>query len=220
MLICAWNISSSFAADDFTVTSGGISVDTHVDGFTSGDTWQISRAGTQLTSDESSISIEDLTGTNAGWIFTVSFTDFTETGIDDPSVDAATLSVNVDVEDWLSVTLKDSADAAIVSGDIPSTDDTDVVADNYTVNNTISGSGNLNILEIEPGYGAGLFDFRIDYAIDLDDWLPLGTTITSSAAEGVFDSGSPVTVDATQQYQIFVGTYETTITYSVASNPA
>ena len=88
LLIFALNISSTFAADDFTVTSGGLTVDAHVDGFTSGDTWAIDRAGTQLTSTESSISIEDLTGTNAGWIFTISFTDFTATGIDDPSVAA------------------------------------------------------------------------------------------------------------------------------------
>lgn len=218
--ILVFGISSAMAADDFTVTSGGISVDAHVDGFTEGDTWQIDRIGTQLTSSESSISIEDLTGTNAGWIFAVNMTDFTETLIDDPSVDAATLSVNVDVEDWLSMTLKDSTATAIVDGTIPAIDGTDILAANYTVSNTIVDSGNVNVLEIEPGYGAGLYDFQIDYAIDLDDWLPDGTTITSSAASGVFSSASPVTVNnATQKYQMFVGTYETTITYSIASNP-
>lgn len=221
--ILAVGISSAIAADDFTVASGGITVDAHVDGFTSGDSWVIDRSGTILTSSESSISVEDITGTNSGWIFTVNTTDFTEsTGlVPDPTVNGETLAINVDVEDWLSLTLKDSTDTAIVAQNIPAADGTDVASSNYTVNNTISGSGNLNILEIEPGYGAGLFDFNIDYQITLDDWLPDGTTITSSAASGLFSSASPVTVNnATQQYQIFAGTYETTITYSIASNPA
>lgn len=216
-------ISSAIAADDFTVSSGGITVDAHVDGFTSGDTWVIDRSGTVLTSSESSIAVEDLTGTNSGWIFTVNATDFTEsTGtVPDPTVNGETLAINVDVEDWLSMILKDSTDTAIVAQNIPAVDGTDVVSANYTVNDTISGSGNLDVLEIEPGYGAGLFNFNIDYQITLDDWLPDGTTITSSAASGLFSSGSPVTVNnATQQFQIFAGTYETTITYSIASNPA
>lgn len=216
-------ITSAIAADDFTVTSGGLTVDAHVDGFTSGDTWVINRAGTVLTSSESAISVEDLTGTNSGWIFTVNATDFTEStgAVADPTVNGETLAINVDVEDWLSMTLKDSTDAAIVAGDIPATDGTPIAAANYTVNNAITGSGNTDILEIEPGYGAGLYDFNIDYSIALDDWLPDGTTITSSAASGVFSSAAPVTVNnAAQQYQIFVGTYETTITYSIASNPA
>lgn len=220
--IIVFSVSSAIAADDFTVTSGGITVDAHVDGFTSGDTWQISRTGTTLTSSENGISVEDLTGTNSGWIFTVNVTDFTDaSSINDPSVNGETLSLNVDVEDWLSMTLKDNVGTAIVAGDIPATDGTDIAAANYTVTNTIAGSGNVNILEIEPGYGAGLYDFQIDYAITLDDWLPDGTTITSSAASGVFSSASPVTVDnAAQKYQIFAGTYETTITYSIASNPS
>lgn len=219
-IISVLNITNAFAVDDFTVTAGGISVDAHVNGFTSGDTWQIDRAGTQLTSSESGISVEDLTGTNSGWIFTVNFTDFTETLINDPSVVGETLSVNVDVEDWMSMTLKDSTNTAIVAGNIPATDGTDIVAANYTVNNTIVDSGNVNILEIEPGFGAGLYDFQIDYTIDLDDWLPDGTIITSTSAAGEFPSGTPVVVDnGTQKYQIFVGTYETTITYSIASNP-
>lgn len=86
--------------------------------------------------------------------------------------------------------------------------------------NTIAGSGSVYILEIEPGYDAGLYDFQIEYIIDLDDWLPDGTTITSTSASGEFAISSPVTVsNAIQKYQIFVGTYATTITYSVASNP-
>lgn len=221
-VIMAVGITSAIAADDFVVTSGGLTVDAHVDGFTSGDTWVINRAGTVLTSSESAISVEDLTGTNSGWIFTVNVTDFTETTgvVPDPTVNGATLALNVDVEDWLSMTLKDNTDTTIVAQDIPATDGSPIAAANYTVNNTIAGSGSVNILEIEPGYGAGLYDFNIDYAITLDDWLPDGTMITSSAASGAFSNASPVTVNnAAQMYQIFAGTYATTVTYSIASNP-
>lgn len=216
-------MTTAVAADDFTVTSGGLTVDAHTDGFTSGDTWVINRAGTVLTSSESDISVEDLTGSNSGWIFTINVTDFTETtgAVADPTVNGATLAINVDVEDWLSLVLKDGNNVQIVVQDIPAVDGSPIAAANYTVNHTITGSGNLNVLEIEPGFGAGLFDFNIDYAISLNDWLPDGTTITSSASSGAFSNLSPVTVNnAAQKYQIFAGTYATTITYSVASNPA
>jgi len=89
------------------------------------------------------------------------------------------------------------------------------------VNNLIANSGNTDILQIQPGFGAGVYDFEIDYAITLDDWLSDGTNITSTSASGVFSSVSPVTVDnAVQKFQIFAGTYETTLTYNAASNPS
>ncbi len=220
VLMFSFNIMGALAVDDFSITSGGISVSSHSAGFTSLDTWEIDQTGTALESNETDISVEDLTGTNSGWIFTISFSDFTETGIDDPSVAEATLSVNVDVEDWLSINLKDSADAAIIDeAAIPATNGQDIPTTHYTVDDTIVGSGDLDILEVEPGYGAGLFDFEIDSTITLVDTLPVGTTITSSAESGEFSSGDPVIVDGDREYQIFVGTYETTITFSVDSNP-
>lgn len=203
-----------------TVCAVDIVVDSHMDGFTSGDSWSINRAGTQLTSSESNVTIDDSSGLNMGWVFTINVTDFTVEGISDPCVDTATLSARVDVEDWLSIALKDSANAEIGSEIIPATSGTDIPAGSYTVLNTIADSGNINVLNVQPGYGAGVYDFIIDYTIDLDDWLPDGTNITSTAASGLFSSASPVTVDnSVQKFQIFAGTYETTITYSVASTP-
>lgn len=203
-----------------TVCAVDVIVNSHTDGFASDDSWTINRTGTQLTSSESNITIDDSSGLNLGWVFTVNVTDFIEEGISDPCVDMATLSVRVDVEDWLSMTIKDSTNTEIVAGTIPATSGPDIPAGNYTVLNTIADSGNINVLNVQSGYGAGVYDFTIDYTINLDDWLPDGTNITSTAAFGVFSNASPVTVDnSAQKYQIFVGTYETTITYSVASNP-
>lgn len=202
------------------VMAADITVSAHIAGFISGDTWIIDRTGTQLISTENDITIEDSSGTNAGWVFSVHVDDFTETGINDPCVNAATLSVRVDVEDWLSMKLKDRNGTEIVSGDIPATSGIDIPAANYTVNSTVIGSGNMDVLSVQAGHGAGIYDFSMDYIISLDDWLPDGTDIISSVASGVFSNASPVKVNnALQKYQIFAGTYETTITYSVASNP-
>ncbi len=120
-------ISILFLHDNI-IFAGELTIDAHVDGFTTGDSWQINSAGAQLTSKENTISIEDLTVTNSGWIFTISFVDFTATGIDDPSVAPETLSIKVDVEDWLSMMLKDSTDAPIISDDIPATTGLDIAA--------------------------------------------------------------------------------------------
>lgn len=195
-------------------------VNAHADGFTTEDTWQINRSGTVLTSSENNITIDDSSGTNAGWVFSVGVSDFTQTGVSDPCVDSATLSVRVDVEDWLSMVLKDSTNTHIVGGDIAAASGSDIPAGQYTTNEAITGSGNINVIDVQPGFGTGVYNLTIDYTITLDDWLPNGTTITSSSSSGVFSNLSPVTVDnSNQKYQIFVGTYETTITYSVASNP-
>lgn len=202
------------------VMAAGLTVNAHIDGFTSGDTWVIDRSGTQLISTENNITINDSSGTNAGWVFSVHVQDFIEAGINDPCVDAATLSVRVDVEDWLSMTLKDRNGEQIINKDIPATSGLDIPAANYSVNDTIVDSGNIDVLSVQAGHGAGAYDFAIDYTISLDDWLPDGTDIISTASSGVFSSASPVKVNnAAQKYQIFVGTYETTITYGVASNP-
>lgn len=197
-----------------------VSVTAHVDGFTTEDTWQINRSGTVLTSSDNNITIDDSSGTNSGWVFSVGVSDFTQTGVSDPSVQASVLSVRVDVEDWLSMVLKDSTNTHITGGDIPATSGSDIPAGQYTTNETITDSGNISVIDVQSGSGTGIYNFAIDYTITLDDWLPDGTTITSSASSGVFSNLSPVTVDnSSQKYQIFVGTYETTITYSVASNP-
>lgn len=212
------------SADDFTVSSGGISVSTHTEGFTSGDSYTLGSGGTTLTSTESSIQVQDVSGTNSGWIFTVTLTDFTTgTSVDDPTLAGAdTLTVTVPVETWLSLQLVDSADSNITgAASIPATSGLDIVTAGYTVNNTVAGSGGLNVLEVEPTYGAGTYGLELDYSIGaLNDWLPVGTTIESTGASTVFPNGSPVTVSANPQYQMFVGTYTTTITYSIASNPA
>lgn len=197
-----------------------LTISAHIDGFTSADTWVLDRTGTQFSSAENNIRIEDSSGTNAGWIFSVHINDFTETGINDPCVNAATLSVRVDVEDWFSMTLKDSNGVEIADGIIPAVSGADIPIGSYTVNDTVVDSGNMDVLSVQAGHGAGIYDFTMDYMILIDDWLPNGTNIVSTAAAGVFSSGSPVKVNnAEQKYQIFAGTYETTITYSVASNP-
>ncbi len=214
--------SGVYAADQFEVTGGTLTITGHSDGFTTAnDTWVISAVDAQFIQSEPSLVASDLTGSNEGWIYTTTFTDFTATGIADPSVAAATLSLNADVEDWLSVVLEDSLSAEIIAQAITPTDGTAIIAANYTANDTIVGSGNLAILEVEPGYGAGTFGLELVYTIDFSRWLPDGTTITSSAVTGEFASGTPVTVNnATQKYQIFPGTYETTVTFSIAGNPA
>lgn len=214
--------TSGLFAEGFAVTGGTLTVTAHEANFVPGtDTWEIDDTGTSFTPADEAITVTDPTGENEGWIVTINFADFTATGIADPSVDSATLSLNADVEDWLSVVLKDSSAAEIVAQAIAAVEGTAIVSDNYTANDTIASSGNLAILEIQPGYGAGEFALKLDYQIDLTQWLPDGTTITSSADSGVFKSSAPVTVNnASQKYQIFPGTYETTITYGIAGNPA
>ena len=157
--------TSGVYADDFIVTGGTLAVTVHAEGFTTGDSWVIDDVGTALNSSEAPV-VTDPTGTNEGWIYTVTFADFTATGISDPSVVAATLSLNVDVEDWLDVDLKNNASVSIDDvAAIPATVGTDIVTANYIPDDNIIGTGNLAILEIEPGYGAGEFGFNLAYTI-------------------------------------------------------
>ncbi len=230
MLLFFFNVSGVNAADRFEVTGGTLTISSiTTESFNVEDSnWTISLGGSSVFVKNEAVTITDISGTNEGWKFKIGLSDFSNfSQVADPTAFGATLSINVDVEDWLSVRLYD--DEALLNelkeggANLTPTGDngTPITAQNYSVTNILSGSGDVQAMTVAPGYGAGEYRFYLVYNITLNDWLPDGTIITSSANAGKFAGFSPVTVNNSEQkYQIFAGTYETLITYSVSGNPA
>ncbi|HBN82839.1 MAG TPA: hypothetical protein DDZ89_03250, partial [Clostridiales bacterium] len=146
--------------------------------------------------------------------------------IEDPTVADAELYVYVDVEDWLSLKMVDDSEGLSelkpegATLNPASSKGTAISSENYVANNSIIDSGLMELLKIEPGFGAGVFDFYLMYDINVSAWLPDGTTIKSTGQSGSFPNANPVIVaNDVQKYQIFAGTYQTTITYNISGNP-
>lgn len=187
-----------------------------------------------FTGSKDNISVIDETGTNSGWTVSISAGDFLATGIDDPTdASGALMDVYVACGDWLSMTVDNSTDGIFEDGTntlVPGTggDGATVAAENVQFFNgtlgtgaplyTQGGTNTLNLIEVEPGYGAGEYVFDINYTISLDSWLPAGARIVSSApAGGRFED---LSIQSGDKLQVFAGIYKTEITYAASCNPA
>lgn len=220
--VCAQGLENAFS-----IESG--SLDYAVDPITSINTdnssWTIASNDGVTFEKTDKITVSDLSGTNQGWKFNINFTTFTNmTNIDDPTVKDANLHVYINVADWLSLDICDDAGGLLElkenGSPLSAVNGTDIMSENYTANSDVTGAGSSCFLQVEPGFGAGVFDFYLMYRISVNDWLPTGTKIESSTNTGKFANISPVIVDNdVQKYQIFAGTYQTTITYSISGNP-
>lgn len=187
-----------------------------------------------FTGSNDDIYITDETGTNSGWKFSIAVTDFYSEGIDDPT-DAGSEDMDVFVAagDWLSFDIDNSTEGIDSDGTntlIPGASGVgeNVSADNVlyfgtplpteTPNCSTSATDTVNFITVTPGYGAGIYFFDLNYTITVDEWLPVGSKVDSSAsAGGRFDD---LTIGGSDKVQVFEGTYTTSITYTASCNPA
>lgn len=181
------------------------------------------------------ISITDATGTNSGWKFSVAVTDFFTQGIDDPTDSGVEdMDIFVAAGDWMSLSIDNSSEGidsdenhTLVCGPFPGVGETVSAAHvvffgaplpSGTPHCSDSISDTINLITVDPGYGAGKYVFDLNYKITIPDWLPMGSKINSTAsAGGRFDD---LTIGATDRVQVFAGVYTTNIVYSVSCNPA
>ena len=138
--------------------------------------------------------------TYSGWKFSIAITDFHTSGVDDPTDNAAeVMDIYVSSGDWLSFNVDNSSDG--ITGDaahtlVPGTggDGETVVESSVlflgsslpegTPNCSAAATDTLNIVTVDPGYGAGKYFFDLNYTITIDEWLPEGSLIDSSSAAG------------------------------------
>jgi hypothetical protein len=226
VLVMALGTSTAYAAaETFTVTGGGrtfsmegVVGDQAVTTFTPDPdgTNTIALGSDLVFTGGETVLIEDESGTNAGWIFQFTATNFyCESSIDDPVSNVATnyLDVYIPAAAWLSFTIDNDGNIVDVIGDITgatfssTTDVTGVGADiantaattdKWTAGlatslspsdantSTVTNTIDINILEIEPGYGAGGYDFDFDPVVTIDEWLPTGTHIATDTGSGRF----------------------------------
>jgi len=149
--------------------------------------------------------VDDNTGTNAGWNVKVSATDFVAENIDDPTTAVGTLTVTIPVSEVLKV---NASNFEAVVGSI--TEDTAAVtADQFLSHDS------LTVMSAAQGSGAGVYKSKLAYTLTLPKFLSNTTTIKPS--EDNIDS--PINDKDKDSLGLFHGTYETTITYSVAQEP-
>lgn len=181
------------------------------------------------------LEITDATGTNSGWKFSVAVTDFFTQGIDDPTDSGSEdMDIFVAAGDWMSFSIDNSSEGinsdenhTMTCGAFPGVGET-IPADHVVFFGVPLPSGNpncsdaatdtINIITVDPGYGAGKYVFDLNYKITIPDWLPAGTKVDSSASAGNrFDD---MTIGGADKVQVFAGVYTTNIVYSVSCNPA
>lgn len=237
-LIAALSISAAAAEESFTITGAGnvavsVPAATVFDSTTHIGTISM---GNDILFNESNdgICITDETGTNSGWKFSIAVTDFYSQGIDDPTDNGTEdMDLFIAAGDWLSFTIDNSVDGITSDGThalVPGAggDGGNVSEANVlylgaplpagTPNCSVSAADTINLVTVNPGYGAGKYFFDLNYTICIDEWMPVGSKIDSSAsAGGRFDD---MTVASGDKVQVFAGTYATDITYSASCNPA
>lgn len=180
------------------------------------------------------IYLTDETGTNSGWKFSIAITDFYSEGLDDPTDSGSEdMDVFVSAGDWLDISIDNSASGitddsthtlvpgAGGSGETISADNVYYLGTplpSSSPNCSTSATDTINLITVSPGYGAGIYYFDLNYTITVDEWLPEGSKVDSSAdAGGRFDD---LTIGSSDKVQVFEGTYTTSITYSASCNPA
>ncbi|MBN2559019.1 MAG: hypothetical protein JXB33_09725, partial [Clostridia bacterium] len=180
------------------------------------------------------MSVTDETGTNSGWKFSVAMTDFHTSGIDDPTDGAsADMDIFIAAGDWMSINIDNSSQGMDEDGTytlIPGIggDGGVVEADKVlffggmlpigTPNCSEVTANTMNLITVDPGYGAGRYVFDLNLKILIDGWLPVGARVNSTAsAGGRFDD---MTIGAGDKVQVFAGVYSADMTYSASCNPA
>jgi len=225
ILVMSLGVSPVYAASEtFTVTGGGITFsleagagDQAISTFTPDpDGVNVITLGSDIVfTGAETMLIEDESGTNAGWVFQFTATNFySESAIDDPTSSVTNyIDVYVPAASWLSFTIDNDGnivdtEADIVGRTFSSTTavtgegadivNTDLLSDRWTAGlatslsaadaDTITSANtvNITILEVEPGYGAGGYDFDFDPVVTIDEWLPTGTHIATDTGSGRF----------------------------------
>jgi len=236
-LMLAMSAGAYAAQESFEITGAG-SVTVSISGdpvFTAASHSETITMGSDIifTGSNNDIYITDETGTNSGWMFGIATTDFYLLDIDDPTdANSETMDVYVFSCDWLSLTLDNSAEAMCTDDNytlIPGTggDGGVVPADqvqyfggaqaDFPPNCSTTTLNNANIIKVSPGYGAGKYYFDLNYIITIDEWLPDGTVVDSTATGGRFNDMS---IAAGDKVQVFAGVYTTNMVYSASCNPA
>ena len=187
-----------------------------------------------FTGSNNDVFLTDETGTNSGWKFSIAITDFYSEGIDDPTdAGLADMDVFVAAGDWLSFDIDNSVDGITDDSThtlVPGTGGVGetIAAANVlflgnplpvsTPNCSTTATDTVNLITVASGYGAGIYYFDLNYTITVDEWLPEGSKVDSSAsAGGRFDD---LTIGSSDRVQVFEGTYTAGITYSASCNPA
>lgn len=236
-LIMSMSVSAYAVEENFEVTGAG-SVSISISGspvFTAATHNGAISMGNDIvfTGSNNDICITDETGTNSGWKFGISATDIYLLDIDDPTDSGSeTMDVYIFSNDWLSFTIDNSSEG--MSSDdnhtlIPGAngDGGTVPADsvayfigtggNFPPNCSTTTLNYGNIIKVNPGYGAGKYYFDLNYIITIDEWLPEGTVIDSTATGGRFEN---LAIETGDKMQVFAGVYTTNLTYSASCNPA
>ncbi len=237
-LVATLSISAAAAEESFTITGAGNVAVSMPSAYVFDSTTHIGTitSGNDIVFNESNdgICITDETGTNSGWKFSIAMTDFYSQGIDDPT-DSGTEDMDLFIAagDWLSFTIDNSVDGISAdgtytlipgaAGDGGDVSEADVLylgspLQSGTPNCSVSATDTINLVTVNPGYGAGRYFFDLNYTICIDEWMPEGAKIDSSASSGGrFDD---MTVASGDKVQVFAGTYAADITYSASCNPA
>lgn len=185
-----------------------------------------------FTGSNDNICITDETGTNSGWKFGVSTTDFYLLDIDDPTdSNGETMDVYVFSCDWLSFTIDNSVEAMCEDGNytlIPGAggDGGIVPAESvsffggmdadFPPNCSTTATNNANVIRVLPGYGAGKYFFDLNYIITIGEWLPHGSVVDSTAMNGRFND---LSIESGDKVQVFAGVYTANMVYSASCNP-
>lgn len=236
--VFAFSANALAVEESFTITgAGGISVEMGSGAvFTAATDTAAINLGQDIvfSGSRDDIAIVDETGTNSGWKFSIAATDFHATGIDDPT-DAGTADMDVFVScgDWLSIDLDNSAEGISSDGTYtlePGTGGEGAVVDAQNVsflqdvlrtgtpNGSATASDTVDIIDVDPGYGAGKYLFDLNYSINISNWMPEGSRILSPEnTGGRFEDMSVASGD---KIQVFAGTYSAEITYAACCNPA
>lgn len=236
--VFAFSANALAVEESFTITgAGGISVEMGGEPvFTAATDIAAINLGQDIvfSGSRDDIAIVDETGTNSGWKFSIAATDFHATGIDDPT-DAGTAAMDVFVScgDWLSIDLDNSAEGISSDGTYtlePGTGGEGAVVDAQNVfffqdvlrtgtpNGSATASDTVDIIEVDPGYGAGKYLFDLNYSINIANWMPEGSRILSPENTG--GRFGDMSVSSGDKVQVFAGTYSAEITYAACCNPA
>lgn len=160
-------------------------------------------SATQTATGTESITVADNRGSGAGWRMSVAATNFQATGITDPTVGAATLTVTLPVASVLT------ANVTALS----STQGQDTTSITQTSSATAVTTGGITLLSAATGYGMGTYNGTLGYTFTLPKTVAPANIVSSNSTTSTYKSGHSVTAG------IFAGTYSTTVTYTTSNTP-
>lgn len=193
--------SSIAGATGVSLLAGSTAVSSSTFAFTALGT--LSLAGTNTATGSDPMTITDDRGSGAGWNVKVSATDFVATGITDPTVGAATLTVTLPIASVLTAS----------AGSLTSTQGQD--ATNITVASSATPvtSAGISLYSAATGNGMGVYTSTIAHTFTLPKTVAASGILSSDATTSTFKTGH------TRAASVFAGTYNSTITYTISNAP-